>query len=68
MNDGESGTAALSSISYAKVATNHLTISRQLRASQLDLRYSNTQTAESGFRWRVTPLENSDVDEVMHDL
>ena len=67
MNDGESGTAALSSISYAKVATNHLTISRQLRASQLDLRYSNTQTTESGFRWR-TALENSDVDEVMHDL
>jgi hypothetical protein len=68
MNDGKSGAAALSSISYVKVATNHLTISRQLRASQLDLRYSNTQTTESGFRWRVTALENSDVDEVMHDL
>jgi hypothetical protein len=68
MNDGKSGAAALSSISYAKVATNHLTIPRQLRASQLDLRYSNIHTTESGFRWRVAALKSSDVDEVMHYL
>jgi hypothetical protein len=37
-------------------------------ASELDLRYSNTYSSESGFALGVTPLENNDVDDVMHDL
>jgi hypothetical protein len=32
------------------------------------LRDSNIHATESGFRWRVAALENSDVDEVMRHL
>jgi hypothetical protein len=52
----------------AKLPNNLLTITRQLRESQRDLRDSNIHTSAGGFRWRVAAMENSDVDEVMRHL
>jgi hypothetical protein len=52
-----------------KVVNNHLTISRQLQPHpNWTCATPIFHTTESGFRWTVAALENSDVDEVMHYL